>query len=346
MAIHPIVLPPAQPFSGLHMRQYKWPGQDLSDDAPFQYVENEYLKADEYDYFLQNPGDFTVRVLWPRIADSMRPLSSLPPLHWFSNGRGLAYGLAPQFGMQPFIKFFQEMLQVGQESLRFTQKMVQYIEEMAQLGFPLCYGAGADAPYDYLSDQLRGMKGSMLDMYRRPEKVLKATDMFTEMMIEMAKMHAAISGNKRVWMPLHRGSAAFMSDEQFRKFYWPSLKKVILALINEGMTPVTFFEGDWTPRLKYLSEMPQGKLMAHFDQIDRKKAKEMIGNVMCFWGNVSARLLITGTPGQVADDVKELIDLFADNGGLIIDSSMGLPDEARPENVEAMVETTFSYGKN
>jgi uroporphyrinogen-III decarboxylase len=61
---------------------------------------------------------------------------------------------------------------------------------------------------------------------------------------------------------------------------------------------------------------------------------------------VSARLLITGTPGQVADDVKELIDLFADNGGLIIDSSMGLPDEARPENVEAMVETTFSYGKN
>jgi hypothetical protein len=136
MAIHPIVLPPAQPFSGLHMRQYKWPGQDLSDDAPFQYVENEYLKADEYDYFLQNPGDFTVRVLWPRIADSMRPLSSLPPLHWFSNGRGLAYGLAPQFGMQPFIEFFQEMLQVGQESLRFTQKMVQYIEEMAQLGFP------------------------------------------------------------------------------------------------------------------------------------------------------------------------------------------------------------------
>ena len=42
---------------------------------------------------------------------------------------------------------------------------------MKQLGFPLGCGAGADAPYDYLADQLRGMKGSMLDMYRRPEKV-------------------------------------------------------------------------------------------------------------------------------------------------------------------------------
>jgi len=346
MAVHPVVLPPAQPFIGLNMQQYKWPGQDLPEDAPFQYVEDEYLKADEYDDFFQNPGDFTVRVLWPRIAESMSPLSKLPPLHWFSNGRSLAYGLAPNFGMQPFITFFQKMAQVGQDSLQFAMKMLQHIEEMKQLGFPLGCGAGADAPYDYLADQLRGMKGSMLDMYRRPEKVLKATDMFTEMMIETAKMHAAISGNKRVWMPLHRGSAAFMSDEQFKKFYWPSLKKVMLALIDEGMTPVTFFEGDWTPRLKYLAEMPKGKLMAHFDQVDRKKAKEMIGDVMCFWGNIPGRLLITGTPGQVADDVKELIDMFADNGGLIIDSSMGLPDEAKQENVEAMVETTFSYGTN
>ncbi len=77
---------------------------------------------------------------------------------------------------------------------------------------------------------------------------------------------------------------------------------------------------------------------------DRVKAKAIIGETLCFWGNVPAGLLITGTPDQVRDDVKALIDLFADNGGLIVDGSMGIPDEAKPENVEAMIETVFDYG--
>ena len=80
--------------------------------------------------------------------------------------------------------------------------------------------------------------------------------------------------------------------------------------------------------------------------MDRKKAKKIIGDTLCFWGNVPAGLLITGTPEQVKDDVKELIDIFADNGGLIVDGSMGIPDEAKPENVEAMIDTVFEYGVN
>lgn len=105
-----------------------------------------------------------------------------------------------------------------------------------------------------------------------------------------------------------------------------------------------FFEGDYTPRLKYLAELPKGKIAGHFDIIDRIKAKKIIGNTMAFWGNVSAPLLATGSPAQVKDDVKSLIDIFGDNGGLIIDASTGIPDEAKPENVEAMINTALEYG--
>jgi uroporphyrinogen-III decarboxylase len=42
--------------------------------------------------------------------------------------------------------------------------------------------------------------------------------------------------------------------------------------------------------------------------------------------------------------VKELIDIFGDNGGLIIDCSNGIPDEAKPENVQAMTEAVLEYG--
>ncbi len=346
VCIHPIVLPPAQPFSLLGMKQFKWPGQDLADDASFQYVENEYLKANEYDDFLKNPGDFTVRMLWPRLAEEAMPLAMLPPLQWFSNGRDLGFMLAPLLGLEPFQEMLEKVVELGRVSQNFMMLMLDYIDEMKNLGYPLGYGSSAVAPFDYIADQLRGMKGIMLDMFRQPDKILKATEYFTEEMLDSARFLGNVTGNKRVWMPLHRGSAEFMSEAQFEKFYWPSLKKLIEDLVDEGMTPVTYFEGEYTPRLKYLAELPKGKILAHFDRVDRKEAKKMIGDTMVFWGNVPARLLITGTPDQVKDDVKDLIDTFADNGGLIVDSSMGIPDQAKPENVEAMVETVFTYGKS
>ena len=79
-------------------------------------------------------------------------------------------------------------------------------------------------------------------------------------------------------------------------------------------------------------------------RIDRTKAKEIIGDLMCFWGNVPVQILISGTPQQVHDNVKELIDTLGDNGGLVIDGSTGIPKESKLEKVIAMTETVFEYG--
>ena len=105
-----------------------------------------------------------------------------------------------------------------------------------------------------------------------------------------------------------------------------------------------FFEGDYTPRLKYLAELPTGKVLGHFDILDLKKAKEMIGDNLCFWGNIPAQMLVTGTPSQVSDYIRNLIDIFGDTGGLIIDGAVdGVPPESKFENVEAMMETVLKY---
>jgi uroporphyrinogen-III decarboxylase len=135
-----------------------------------------------------------------------------------------------------------------------------------------------------------------------------------------------------------------MSEKQFAKFYWPCFRELMLGLIDAGLTPMPLFEGDYTPRLEYLAELPPGKVVGHFDRAHRKKAKKLLGDVMCFWGNVSAPLMCTGSSQQVKDDVEELIDIFGDNGGLIIDSTMGLPDESKEENVRALTEAVHEYG--
>ena len=74
-------------------------------------------------------------------------------------------------------------------------------------------------------------------------------EMLTPMVIGQAIGAAKGSGNPRVFIPLHRGAAGFLSDEQFAKYYWPGLKAVIFALLEAGVTPCPFFEGDYTPRL-------------------------------------------------------------------------------------------------
>jgi uroporphyrinogen-III decarboxylase len=188
------------------------------------------------------------------------------------------------------------------------------------------------------------MRGIMLDMYRHPDQLLATIDLYTPMMIENTLTVYKNSGNPRVFMPLHRGAGGFMSNDQFAKFYWPSLKKIFLALIDAGLTPMPFFEGDYTPRLEFLAELPKGKILGNFHVVDLKKFKEILGETMCFRGNVPPSLLIAGSPQQVKDYVKMLIDMFADSGGLIIDGGSGIPYESKQENVEAMTEAVFEYG--
>ncbi len=49
------------------------------------------------------------------------------------------------------------------------------------------------------------------------------------------------------------------------------------------------------------------------------------------------------TRAQVVSN-KVAMFLYEDNGGRIVDASMGIPDESKPENVAVMVEVVHKYG--
>lgn len=331
----------------LGLKTFQWPGYNLPENSYYQWVEKEYMLADEYDEFLRDPSDFTIRRLMPRMAGILEPLGSIPPIPWMGTGYTLLAMLPSIIGLPEIEGLLDRIRKAAQEKAKWDRMQERLREDLREMGYPLfTLGVGFCA-FDWISDCLRGMKGSMLDMYRQPAKLKAAIELLEPMTIQMALATGAKSGIPRIWIPLHRGAAGFMNDAQFDEFYWPSLKNLLLALIEEGLTPAPFFEGDYTPRLERLAELPPGKVLGHFDRVDRKKYKKVLGNVMCFWGNVPSSLFIAGTPQQIKDDVKELIDIFADNGGLIVDaSSTGPPPESRPENVEAMTEAVFEYGRN
>lgn len=342
-------IPQARPLELLDSTQIRWPGHGLSDDVPFQYVENEYMRQDEYDELLANPTAFAVTKLWPRIAPALAPIGGMaqsapPPILYFSSH----YMLPDMFGNiladPQIMEMLERLVALGKEMAEIRRDVIDYSMMMMGAGYPLVWGAITFAAFDWISDVLRGLRGSSMDMYQVPDKLLAAIDLYTPWTIDMTVAWARQTGVKGVFIPMHRGADGFMSDEQFARFYWPCLKALFLGLIDAGLTPMPLIEGKYTSRLKYFQELPPKKIIAHWDRVDRKKAKEILGDRMCFWGNVPASLLCTGTAQQVKDDVKELIDIFGDNGGLIIDGSVGIPDEARPENVYALREAVDQYG--
>jgi len=332
---------PAQWYSILAARHYQWPGGGLPDDKTFQFVEKEYLLADEYNQFLANPNDFTMRVLWPRMTEGLKPLTELPPL--YSIGPDPIF-LGPAFASPENLAVLDTLKKLAEASIISMQAEADYVAEVEELGYPVSYGANFTPPFDLVADFLRGLRGTMVDMYRVPDKLLAAVELYVEPQIKAAIEWAEAIGNPRVFFWLHKGAAGFMSDDHFQKFYWPSVRRVVLALVEAGLTPILHVQGDYTPRLPYLAELPRGKVPIHYDRVDRQQAVSIMGDRQCFWGDISSALLSTGSPEQVRDDVKELIDLFAPNGGLIVDGSVGIPDEARLENIEAMVETVHQYG--
>lgn len=331
----------------LDEKQYRWPGGNQPDDLSFQFVEAEYMKADEYDIFLEDPSDFVLRYYLPRTYGLLAPLPKLPPLRTLIFGMGIQ-GLTGLLTSPEYRKIGEILLRVQAEQDRLRQEAEEFAAEMELLGYPrqpVLKGRGITfTPFDVISDRLRGMRGIMIDMYRCPDKLLEACNRVMEWWISICvPAEPDPAGNpRRAGMPLHRGSDGFMSDAQFEKFYWPHLKQCIEKNIELGFIAAPFWEGIWDNRLEYLLELPKGKVIFHCEKTDIFKAKEILGGHMCIQGGVPPTLLQAGTPQEVDEYCRKLIKVVGKGGGYIMGVGSAL-DYAKPENVRAMVESVRKY---
>lgn len=326
----------------LGYRQLKWPGYDLPDETPFQFVEGEYMKANEYEALLSDPTDFILRTYWPRIMARLGFMADLPPLH-----NMVCYAIGLNAGFLPFasprsVEAFEAMRKAGEEGFKIVSAMMAYAQELAQAGFPLMIGSLTQAPFDTLGDYFRGTRGVMIDMYRNPAMVIKACEKILPWMLEHAVAGAKASNNPRVLIPLHKGQDGFMSLEQFRRFYWPTFRELLVSLVNEGLTPVVCVEGSYTSRLDIIRDVPEGKILYWFEDVDMHKAKEALAERVCIMGGVPLSILVTGTQETVKERCKWLIDLFRGTPGYILGAGAAM-DDSKENNVRAMISFSREY---
>jgi len=326
----------------LDFKQYKWPGHGVSKGSGYQCVEAEYMKAEDYPALINDPSDFWLRTWMPRVFGALEPLSNLAPLPWLWEIVAVS-GLSVPWGIPPVQNALKALMEAGNEAMAWVHKIEAFEMEVRGMGFPTVIGGAAKAPYDILADTLRGTRGMMMDLYRQPDMVLKAMERIIPLQIGQGVGMATMAANPMVFIPMHKGADGFMSDEHFKKFYWPPLKEVILGLAGEGCVPFLFCEGSFNTRLEYLKELPKGSCFWIFDRTDMAKAKEMVGDTLCIGGNVPAGLLLTGTPEEVRAYCRDLIDVAGKGGGYIMSTGTGM-DEGKADTLHAMIDFTKEYG--
>jgi hypothetical protein len=77
----PFAISPGRVLDILDYKLYNWPGHGLPDDSRgYQYVEEEYMKVDEYDAFLKDPSDFWLRTYLPRVFGALGSFRTIKPL--------------------------------------------------------------------------------------------------------------------------------------------------------------------------------------------------------------------------------------------------------------------------
>ena len=164
---------------------------------PFQFVEGEYMLQEEYDEMLADPARFAVRKLWPRVATTLAPATPyagpaapdplLTGRPW--SGRLLGGELSVPNGRPCSSSCWR-----WPGSRPEREPMVGYVGEMAELGYPMLFGATALTAFDCVSDFLRGLRGTMLDMYQVPDKLLAAIEVVHPWTIEQSVALAHATG--------------------------------------------------------------------------------------------------------------------------------------------------------
>ncbi|MDI6895287.1 MAG: uroporphyrinogen decarboxylase family protein [Bacillota bacterium] len=225
-----------------------------------------------------------------------------------------------------------------------VEKSAEDVRKWREAGaFVLCASA-APMPFDSFSGA-RTFHQFILDLYRYPDKVQAAIEASVPDVVESAKLAVKVTGIPGVFLGATRACGGLVNLKIFERFFLPSLKQVVEALVADGITPLLHFDQDWTKNLPYFRELPRAKCILHLDGFtDIFKAKEILGDHMCLKGDVHPTMLVLGSMEEVEDYTRQLIDRVGRGGGFILSQGCDIPPDARPENVRAMVETARTYG--
>jgi len=298
------------------------PGEELPENTMRQFLEAEIMTPDDYEWIIEEASKIR------SLAYARLVIERLIPRIWPD---AVPRGWKAYKAMIPLIT-------------RNTLLLKREIERWRKRGVTPLHQFAFEAAFDTFS-LARGLIEFSKDLSRYPDKVIKASDALTESYAFLIKATCRILKVKRAEIFVHRSSNDFISPRQFMKFSLPSLKTLVEKLAQDGISSILHCDGNWDLNLELMREFPAGRVVMQCDGTsDIFKAKEIIGDRVCIYGDVPANLLALGSPAQVDEYCHRLIEQVGKGGGFILGSGCELAPNAKPENVKVMMQSVVKYG--
>lgn len=325
-------------------RCYYWagmPGDKIPEDSIQQFIEFPTLQDDEIAGFVKDRTWTMLTKVLPRAYGVFEPMAKIGTSGMFFPKLG--YESVAFTASQPEVaEMYGKLQKLAGMWGAYYGKTGAFVAEIEEMGFPCMSGVPGMVPFDWYSNFIRGTMNACMDIIRHADEVKDILQTVVEAGLGSLKWGKPRPGHFH-YIFMHKGMDGFLSGDQYEEFYWSYYQPQIQAIVDGGEIPYIFTEGPYNSRLEFLKQLPPGKCVVHFEQVDMAKAKEELGGVACIAGNFPYQSLARKSAQEVADECKRLLDVMAPGGGYMFDLDGGM--YAMPEeNLEALYGTLRDYG--
>ncbi len=307
-------------YTWLVPMKMKVPGRELPADSPAQFMEEEMMKRDDYEWMLSRT----------RTGKRLAFLGLLTKLVRRVNA--------------PRLNGLTGWLRLVRDGIRQAHYYRQNTRIWKRLGAAMYYGGGLEAPFDTFSCT-RSFEPFVQDLMEIPELIAEAAMAAAPSFVEAAKWSRRITGIPRFMILCHRSSNDFISPKMFRQLAFPALKLVCEQLAKLNILPVLHCDGNWDRNLETLRELPPHFCTIQLDGASNIfQARKILGPQASMLGDVPAMMLCQAEPSEVESYCRRLILEVGKEGAFTLGAGCEIPYNAKVENVRAMIQSAKKYG--
>jgi uroporphyrinogen decarboxylase len=195
-----------------------------------------------------------------------------------------------------------------------------------------------------LASQLRGMNELMLDI------ALGEREDWIHALLDYARRVATRYAYALIECGGHSTSIGesvagpdLISPAHYRKYPWVHEKKMAEELKQRGIILHNHICGNTAPITEdFIATGAQVLEVDH--KTEPRQIKAAARHRTCLLGNIDTGLLAFGTPTQVEEACRELIQIWKPDSGFILGPGCALGGQTPAENIHALVESAKKYG--
>lgn len=189
---------------------------------------------------------------------------------------------------------------------------------------------------------LFGLQETMLLAMTEPDFLQQACDFFVDLQACWIKAQVE-AGAHAIWLGDCNAYSGFLSVEQYRRYAFPSCKRLIdkahecgvLIHLHNSETAAPYLLAEWEAGADLVNCGPAA---------DLAEVRKALDGKCCFSGNLDPiEVLMRGTPQQVAAETRRLIEIGYPGGGYLFNTGEMNPRDVPVENMRAMTRAVREF---